>query len=133
MKFINKDEVFVSELSQCECLPQQNVKLIKLDNFINSGLVPTIVQTLNIFFIIKRFIENIKKQYPYLTMYNIINFYKIHLMYELGLKYDEILFLDFDVVPMKNENFFELWDLTKGIAVLNNNSKITKIKLKVAS
>lgn len=71
--------------------------------------------------------ENIKKQYPYLTMYNIINFYKIHLMYELSTKYDEILFLDFDVVPMKNENFFELWDLTKGIAVLNNNSKITKI------
>jgi hypothetical protein len=71
--------------------------------------------------------ENIKKQYPYLTMYNIINFYKIHLMYELSTKYDEILFLDFDVVPMKNENFFEVWDLTKGIAVLNNNSKITKI------
>jgi len=71
--------------------------------------------------------ENIKKQYPYLTMYNIINFYKIHLMYELSTKYDEILFLDFDVVPMKNENFFELWDLTKGIAVLNNNNKITKI------
>ena len=48
-------------------------------------------------------------------------------MYELSTKYDEILFLDFDVVPMKNENFFEVWDLTKGIAVLNNNSKITKI------
>jgi hypothetical protein len=71
--------------------------------------------------------ENIKKEYPYLTMYNIINFYKIHLMYELSTKYDEILFLDFDVVPMKSENFFEVWDLTKGIAVLNNNSKITKI------
>lgn len=71
--------------------------------------------------------ENIKKQYPYLTMYNIINFYKIHLMYELAMTYDEILFLDFDVVPMKNENFFEAWDLTKGIAVLNNNNKITKI------
>ena len=28
-------------------------------------------------------------------------------------KYDEILYLDFDVVPMKNENFFEHWDLTK--------------------
>ena len=72
--------------------------------------------------------ENIKQQYPYLTMYNIINFYKIHLMYELAMKYDEILFLDFDVVPMKNENFFEAWDLTKGIAVLNNNNKITKIE-----
>ena len=76
----------------------------------------------------KSYSENLKMQYPYLTMYNIINFYKIHLMYELGLKYDEILFLDFDVVPMKNENFFEAWDLTKGIAVLNNNNKINKIE-----
>ena len=76
----------------------------------------------------KSYSENLKMQYPYLTMYNIINFYKIHLMYELGLKYDEILFLDFDVVPMKNENFFEAWDLTKGIAVLNNNNKISKIE-----
>ena len=76
----------------------------------------------------KSYSENLKMQYPYLTMYNIINFYKIHLMYELGLKYDEILFLDFDVVPMKNENFFEAWDLTKGIAVLNNNNKVTKIE-----
>lgn len=72
--------------------------------------------------------EQIKNTYPYLTMYNIINFYKIHLMYELAMKYDEILFLDFDVVPMKNENFFEAWDLTKGIAVLNNNNKISKIE-----
>ena len=72
--------------------------------------------------------EQIKNTYPYLTMYNIINFYKIHLMYELAMKYDEILFLDFDVVPMKNENFFEAWDLTKGIAVLNNNNKVTKIE-----
>ena len=70
----------------------------------------------------------IKNSYPYLTMYNIINFYKTHLMYELAMKYDEILFLDFDVVPMKNENFFEAWDLTKGIAVLNNNNKVTKIE-----
>jgi hypothetical protein len=70
----------------------------------------------------------IKNSYPYITMYNIINFYKIHLMYELAMKYDEILFLDFDVVPMKNENFFEAWDLTKGIAVLNNNNKVTKIE-----
>ena len=72
--------------------------------------------------------ERMKQEYPYLTMYNIINFYKIHLMYELAMKYDEILFLDFDVVPMQNINFFDTWDLTKGIAVLNNNEKITKIE-----
>ena len=67
--------------------------------------------------------NQLKEKYPYLTTYNIINFYKIHLMYELGKTYDEILFLDFDVVPIQNLNFFEHWDLTKGIAVLNNNDR----------
>ena len=67
--------------------------------------------------------NQLKEKYPYLTTYNIINFYKIHLMYELGRYYDEILYLDFDVIPIQNINFFEHWDLTKGIAVLNNNDR----------
>jgi hypothetical protein len=72
--------------------------------------------------------EKLKEKYPYLTAYNIVNFYKIHLLYELSKKYDEILYLDFDVVPMKYDNFFEHWDLTKGIAVLNNNNKIYPVE-----
>ena len=40
----------------------------------------------------------------------------------------EILYLDFDVVPIENENFFEHWDLTKGIAVLNNNDRTIPIE-----
>lgn len=72
--------------------------------------------------------EKLKAEYPYLTAYNIVNFYKIHLLYELAKEYDEILYLDFDVVPMKYDNFFEHWDLTKGIAVLNNNNKINTIE-----
>ena len=68
--------------------------------------------------------EKMKAEYPYLTAYNIVNFYKIHLLYELSKEYDEILYLDFDVVPMKYDNFFEHWDLTKGIAVLNNNDRV---------
>ena len=38
------------------------------------------------------------KEKLYLTAYNIVNFYKIHLLYELSKNYDEILYLDFDVV-----------------------------------
>ena len=72
--------------------------------------------------------ENLKEKYPYLTAYNIVNFYKIHLLYELSKNYDEILYLDFDVVPMKYDNFFEHWDLTKGIAVLNNNNRIYPVE-----
>ena len=32
------------------------------------------------------------EKYPYLTSYNIVNFYKIYLLYDLSKKYDEILY-----------------------------------------
>ena len=63
--------------------------------------------------------------YPQITTYNIVNFYKIHLLYELAKEYDEILYLDFDVVPLNNDNFFDAWDLqNNGIAILQNNSHV---------
>jgi hypothetical protein len=67
------------------------------------------------------------EKYSYLTSYNIVNFYKIYLLYDLSKKYDEILYLDFDVVPLNNENFFEHNDLSKGIFVLNNNDRVSKL------
>ena len=70
------------------------------------------------------FEQKLKREHPYLTTYNIVNFYKIHLLYELAKQYDEVLYLDFDVVPMQQIDFFEHWDLTKGIAVLNNNDRV---------
>ena len=72
--------------------------------------------------------QQMQSKYPYLTTYNVINFYKIHLLYELSKEYDEVLYLDFDVVPMKYDNFFKHWDLSKGIAVLNNNDRKTLIE-----
>ena len=72
--------------------------------------------------------KQLQTKYPYLTTYNVINFYKIYLMYELAKDYDEILYLDFDVIPMKFTNFFEHWDLTKGIAVLDNSDAVSKIE-----
>lgn len=69
----------------------------------------------------KNFSKWMKKTYPQINEYCIVNFYKIHLLYELAKEYDEILYLDFDVVPMTTENFFEVWDLQKAIAILNNN------------
>ena len=70
------------------------------------------------------FEQKLKREHPYLTTYNIVNFYKIHLLYDLAKQYDEVLYLDFDVVPMQHVDFFEHWDLTKGIAVLNNNDRV---------
>ena len=72
------------------------------------------------------FKKNFKSDFPELTGYEIINFYKIHLLYELSKKYDEILYLDFDVIPLTNESFFNSWDLSKGICVYSNNDKVEK-------
>jgi len=72
------------------------------------------------------FEKNFKSDFPDLTGYEIINFYKIHLLYELSKKYDEILYLDFDVIPLTHESFFNAWDLSKGICVYSNNDKVEK-------
>ncbi len=45
---------------------------------------------------------------------------------ELSKKYDEILYLDFDAIPLTDESFFETWDLNKGICVYNNNNHVKK-------
>ena len=72
------------------------------------------------------FEKNLLKDFPELTGYEVINFYKIHLLYVLSKEYDEILYLDFDVVPLTDESFFDVWDLSKGICVYNNNSHVIK-------
>ena len=72
------------------------------------------------------FEKNFKSDFPELTGYEIINFYKIHLLYKLSKKYDEILYLDFDVIPLTNESFFDVRDLSKGICVYSNNDKVEK-------
>ena len=54
----------------------------------------------------KTFSDNLLKDFPFLTGYEIVNFYKIHLLYVLAKKYDEILYLDFDAIPVTTDNFF---------------------------
>ena len=74
----------------------------------------------------KTFEKNLLNDFPFFTGYEVINFYKIHLLYELAKDYDEILYLDFDAIPVTNESFFNNWDLSKGICVYNNNAMINK-------
>ena len=74
----------------------------------------------------KAFEENFKRNFPHLTGYEIINFYKIHLLYELSKSFDEILYLDFDTIPLTHESFFDAWDLSKGICVYSNNNHVDK-------
>ena len=77
----------------------------------------------------KKYIEwekQFSKDYPVFTGYEIINFYKIHILCELANVYDEILYLDFDAVPLTDESFFNAWDLSKGMCVLDNNDNVVK-------
>ena len=80
--------------------------------------------------------EYFKENRPYITTYNIVNFYKIHLLCQLAKEYDEILYLDFDAVPVTKDSFFDHWDLSKGLCVYNNNSHIVndrKVKQSIRS
>lgn len=71
------------------------------------------------------FKQQYQLKYPFLTTYNIVNFYKIHLMYLLAEKYDQILYLDLDAVPVTSENFFEAWNLNEAVAILKNDAKVS--------
>ena len=79
---------------------------------------------LKILLTINTSITDLEKDHPEITTYNIVNFYKLDLLYTFSQMYDEVLYLDFDVVPMTNENFFKVWDLEKGITVLNNDDNV---------
>ena len=71
-----------------------------------------------------KFHEEYSKKYPFLSEYNIVNKYKLHILDRLVNYKDEVLYLDFDAIPTTNESFFDIWDLNKGITLLHNNDKI---------
>ena len=74
-----------------------------------------------------------EENYPFVSKYNIINFYKIQLMYDLTKTYDEILYLDFDVVPLTTENIFEAIGTDNGIACKTNHERDPRSYLIFAS
>ena len=49
--------------------------------------------------------------------YDQINFGKYHYAKELCEEYDEILYIDFDVIPNTTENFFEVFNVSEYIPV----------------
>jgi hypothetical protein len=65
----------------------------------------------------------------YISAYNAVNFYKIYLLYELSKTYDEVLYLDFDVIPMTNDNIFDLNFEKNGIAVRVNHEQDSSLYL----
>ena len=71
----------------------------------------------------KKYKNYFEKNYPFISKYNIVNFYKIQLMYDLSKSYDEILYLDFDVVPLTNDNIFNCINFNDGIACKVNHER----------
>jgi len=69
-----------------------------------------------------RYKEEFNKLYPQIVSYNIVNFYKITKLIELCEIYDEVLYLDFDVVPISDLNFFEHHDFSAGIHIMNGTA-----------
>lgn len=56
--------------------------------------------------------DRFRKKYDGLE-FDIINLYKIYLWEKLGKEYDNVLYLDLDVIPNTSENFFETFDMNK--------------------
>ena len=55
--------------------------------------------------------------------FDLINLYKIHVWEELGKNYDNVLYLDLDVIPNTTENFFETFDMNKICVYAPNATK----------
>lgn len=71
----------------------------------------------------KEYREWFRKEYPEVSEYNIVNFFKIKLLYDMAETYDEILYLDIDVIPSTDDNFFDVFDLSKGHAILTGSAR----------
>jgi len=56
----------------------------------------------------KKYVAYFKKNYPQISVYDIINFYKQELMMRYAETYDEVCYFDFDVVPNTDESIFDI-------------------------
>lgn len=69
--------------------------------------------------------------YPEISYYNIVNFWKINLLYNIAHDYDEVVYMDLDVIPVTKESIFDAFDLDNGTAILSGaHENQTDIKLK---
>ena len=71
----------------------------------------------------KKFYKNFRKNYPHISDYDIINFYKHHCMFEFSKKYDEVCYFDLDVIVNTEENIFEAHDIYNKFACGEQNSE----------
>ena len=56
-------------------------------------------------------IRRIKDKYPYLSHYDVVNFFKHHMMFELAKQYGHVCYFDLDIVPNTSDSIFEAFPL----------------------
>lgn len=66
------------------------------------------------------FVEN----YPQISEYDIINFYKHHVMFELAKQYDNVCYFDLDIVPNTTKDIFKSFDLNTFVVPDSNEEAI---------
>ena len=64
--------------------------------------------------------------FPEMSVYDNIQYYKLHLLKELAKEYDEVLYLDFDVIPMQPINFFTTFDLQSYLCLKSKTYPINR-------
>ena len=69
------------------------------------------------------FVEHFKKNYPQISHYDIICFYKHHIMLLLAEQYDQVCYFDLDIIPNTDESIFEVFDITNTFAVPDSNKE----------
>jgi hypothetical protein len=69
------------------------------------------------------FLNKFKVSYPMVSVYDIINFYKHHLMLYYADLYDEVCYIDFDVIPNTTESIFDSFDLDKFFGCAESNEE----------
>lgn len=61
----------------------------------------------------EKFAKHFEQNFPEVSYYDIVNFYKHYIMRELAREYDQICYIDFDVVPNTKDCIFEAHDMHK--------------------
>ena len=70
----------------------------------------------------QEFVEMFESDFPEVSHYDIVNFYKHWVMKELASEYDAICYLDFDVVPNTNDSIFEAHDIENKFGCAHSNA-----------
>jgi len=76
------------------------------------------------------FIRHTKDKYSYLSHFDVVNFFKHHMMFELAKQYDHVCYFDLDIVPNTSDSIFEAFPLeTFNVPVSNADALWGKISL----